>query len=614
MTRRLGWLLTLTAGLLISAAATATTAPWSGQAPELNVAMEALLAEEQLTGIAWTLLRPEEILSGAGGVRDGETNLPYDVQTRFHVGSITKTLLATGVFRLANEGAIALDSPATEYLPPDLSATLPAEFAKVSVRHLLDHSSGLGDAYLWQLFSEKASADSPLNAAFPNPRRQLQLRFEPGSRFSYSNMGYTLLGMVVEQAVGERYETYLNKHLLQPLGMQDSTFSYTTQSGPTADPNLAWGHLDDGSRFPTQPMFLRPAGQFTTTAPDLARFAQFLLGDGHIHGQPFIDQALLRAMGQQTSTEAAQQGLGAIYALGLARRDRHGVVGYCHSGSVIGFFSRFCLFPEAQKAYAFSINTDREQADYSRFDTLLIDALALPEAQEPPSGLLPQDLKKFEGLYIPSPNRFQMFAYLDTVFGVVRASVTEDSMRLVSLQSPARTLRPLGGYLFSADDRLRDSHVFYKDATGALSFSTGFQNHRKITAAFVIAHWLSLALGLTGFSWFLLRGVGLLIKHRRHAFGLPEAPAFIGCLLVFLPIPFFLNQSFTVLGDLTLASGLLALTTALLPVLTIWSLWRLKTSGKFSVAKVLNLSAAIALLQWTIVLAGYGMLPLRLWA
>jgi CubicO group peptidase (beta-lactamase class C family) len=122
--------------------------------------------------------------------------------------------------------------------------------------------------------------DTPLAAAFPEPEALLRIRVRPGSRFSYSNMGYTLLGMIIEAVTGERYETWLERQLLPPLSMHDSTFLFTTQEGDGADPTLAWGHVDDGSRYAASPVFLRPAGQFTTTAGDFAVHDAAFHGDG----------------------------------------------------------------------------------------------------------------------------------------------------------------------------------------------------------------------------------------------------------------------------------------------------------------------------------------------
>lgn len=574
-----------------------------------------IIGEEGLIGVAWSLvLENGDVSLGSSGVQDNSTGDHFTPGTRFHVGSLTKTLLATGMLRLASEGRVNLDARVLDYLPGLFVGEPPAGFSDIQVRHLLDHTAGLNDADMWQMFSERADPDRALSAAFPNPESQLRVRSQPGARFSYSNMGYTLLAMVIEAVVGVRYETYLDKHLLAPLAMQDSTFAFTTQEGKEADPRLAWGHVDDGSRYAASPMFLRPAGQFTTTTTDLARFAQFLLGNGEIDGQTFIDDTLMSARARPLGTEAANEGLIAGYALGLGRRDRHGVIGYCHGGNTAGFVAMLCIFPDEQKAFAYAVNTDSESADYGRLDGLFIEALGIARAHAPPAASPGADISQWQGRYVFSPNRFQAFEYLDNVFGSLSVSVDGGSLTLASMQKEARHLRPTGERLFSANDRTTTSHVFYRGENGEFLVSDGFQTFEKTATFYLIAHWISIFFGLAGLVWILISGSYSLVRHRLKLFQRPEAPAFISSVLLFTPIPFFFAQPFMALGDATFASVLLAAVTLLLPIGMLLSILLARKNWKEARMNLLNTAAAASVLQWCLVLIAAGMLPLRLWA
>ena len=172
---------------------------------------------------------------------------------------------------------------------------------------------------LWQIFTLRADPRAPLARAFDRDPDLLRVRTEPGSQFSYSNMGFTLAAMAIESITGERYETWLGRELLGPLGMADSTFEFRSQTGPDADARLAWGHQENFEPVAALPVWLRPATQFTTTAHDMTLAMRFLMSDGRIDGAPFIDETLLRAMGR-ASTEAAKAGLATGYGLGLATR------------------------------------------------------------------------------------------------------------------------------------------------------------------------------------------------------------------------------------------------------------------------------------------------------
>ena len=592
--------------------------PWTfvcqATGADLQADIEAVLRDEGLTGGAWSIVEENgEVRLGAAGLRDNSSGSEFTTDTRFHVGSLTKTLLATGVLRLVTEGLIALYAPAGGYLP-NLSFQNPWRGqSDVTVRHLLDHTSGLDDARLWQMFSERPEPDMPLIAAFPEPMDQLQIRSRPGSRFSYSNMGYTLLGMIIESVAGSRYETYLDDHVLGPLAMHDSTFLFTTQEGTVADPTLAWGHVDDGSRYAASPIFLRPAGQFTTTAADLARFAQFLLSDGVIDGRQFVHEALMRSPGKPAGTEAANGGLVAGYALGLGRRDRHGVVGYCHGGNIVGFVAMFCVFPDENKAFAYSINTDSETADYGRLDGLFVRALQIAAASSPPAVSPAPDITQWHGWYVLSPNRFETFEYLDNVFGAIRISSEGDSVTLASMQQDLRRLRPVGEGIYIANDRATSSHVFLRGEEDEYLISDGFRTYEKVSTIYLVAHWVSLLLGLTGLAWLLLAGMISLIRYRTRILSQSQAPAFIVLVLLFTPIPFFMTQSFMALGDLTVASGLLAAGTMMLPVGMLVTIMRVRKTWEKSRADRLGGLAAACVLQWCVVLIVAGMLPFRLW-
>ncbi len=581
---------------------------------DLEDAWKRISVEEGLTGIVWSLVHDSgEISSGSAGVQDSSTGEGFAPDTRVHVGSLTKTLLATGILRLATEGRIDLDAPALRYLTGVFPDDPPTKFSDVTVRHLLDHTGGLNDAHMWQLFSERAGPDAPLVAAFPDPASQLKVRSRPGSRFSYSNMGYTLLGMIIESVAGERYETYLDEQLLVPLEMHDSTFAFTTQEGEHADPTLAWGHVDDGSRYAASPVFLRPAAQFTTTATDLARFARFLMGDGAIEGRSFVDETLMRSRGTPLGTGAAEAGLIAGYALGLGRRDRHGVVGYCHGGNIVGFVAMLCVFPGENKAFAYSVNTDSETANYGRLDKLLIEALEISDAPTPRTESPDLDFANWRGRYVLSPNRFEMFEYLDTVFGAMKLFEQGDSFVLAPMQGDDRRLRPVGDRLYSANDRATTSHALFLGDDGEYLISDGFLTYEKVPAAYLIAHWTSVLFGIAGLTWILIAGSVSLLRYRSGFLRRPEAPAYVASVLLFAPIPLFLTQSFMALGDVTPASSLLALVTFVLPIGMFATVLLAKKTWKTARIDLLNGAAAASVLQWCAVLAAAGLLPFRLW-
>lgn len=583
-------------------------------AAELDADLAATLRQQGLTGATWSLSDPVAgVRVGAAGLKDARSGLPLRPDDKVLVGSIAKTLLATGTLRLVSQGRLRLDQPVAELLPGIVFDNPWAESDPVRLRHLLDHSAGLDDARFSQVFSTRPGPDTPLAQAFADDGGRVRVRSRPGTRTSYSNTGYTLLGMAIEAVVGERYETYLDRELLQALGMRDSSFAYATQSGAGADPRLAMGHFEHGSAHAIVPTYLRPAGQFATTAADMARLARFLMSDGRIDGRPYIDPTLLRGMGRPHRTEAAGAGLNVGYALGLITRDRHGAVGRCHGGSTIGYRAMLCLFPRQQRAFFLSVNADSETADYGALDRRLIQALALPAAAPAPTRPSSLSLRDWEGFYVPSPNRFATFAWLDTTLGFARLRREGAALRLTPFQGKPTVLTPLGGALFRAEDRLVASHALLTAADGAQVIATGLQSYQRIALWKLLALWTSLAAGAAGLLWLLLGGSARAALRRLRVRDPAFAP-WLATLALLLPLPLFYRQSFLRLGDLTWASGVLAAVTCALPAALLFGLWRYLRLRPAGAAAKLDAAAMLAILQWTLVLAAWGLWPLRLWA
>lgn len=476
------------------------------------------------------------------------------------------------------------------------------------LRHLLDMTSGLDDARFWHVFSTHSHADAPLAAAFPKGSGVLRIRSRPGARFSYSNMSYTLLGMVIEQIVKQRYERYLDAQLLAPLGMHDSTFAFVSQS---SDARLAMGHFENGVTHPAMASYVRPAGQFTTTAADMGRFAQFLMSDGSVGGKPYIDPALLRQMGEPNGTEAARAHLTVGYGLGLRQTDRHGAIAKCHSGNAIGFRAVLCLFPSTRQAFFIAINADSETADYHRVDALLVKALMpTPPVAPLPAAPAAFDSQDWEGFYIPSPNRFESMRLVDTVFNAMRVRRKAGVLRLEPFQSAAIALTQVDGSLFRAPGKLLASHVLLISADGARIISNGTQSYEKVSLMRLLPLWFSVAAGLMGLACILLMA-GTRLALRRMSLRDPLLAPFAGALALLLPLPFFYRQSFMQLGDVTLASGLLAAVTAALPVAMLIGLaMALRNKTWKSAGPV----AMLAVLQFALMLAAWDWLPFRLWA
>jgi CubicO group peptidase (beta-lactamase class C family) len=607
----------LAAAICGSFAVTLLACPATAQVPRdpLTTSIETVLVEEDLVGATWSLVTPDGTTIGAAGLNDASRQRPMSPDDRVQVGSVAKTLVATGVLRLATLGRIDLDAPVARYLPDVPIQNRWEPESPLRVRHLLDHTGGLDDARMWQVFSLRADPDAPLRAGLTRPGGTVQVRHRPGERFSYSNTGYLLLGMLIEATTGSRYERWLEAELLAPLGMTRSTFAFVTQTGPAADPTLAMGHFDPQTTSAAVPIQVRPASQFTTTAADMARFASFLMGDGAVSGRVLVDDRLLKGMSVATTTEAARAGLRAGYALGLARRDRHGVVGRCHLGNIGAFRSAICLYLEQQRAFFVAFNSDPEDGRFDRVEALLVEALELaPPALQPiePPGV---DPAHWEGIYRVRPGRFEQFAYLDELLGITRVRWDGEALNLEPLAGSVRTLSPVGGALFRAPDRREPTHVLLRTAARVPVVGDGMRTLERVNVVGVWALWVSAAVGITALAYLLSVGAVRSVGAWRRGAWRDEPlrwPAL--CLLLLVVAPgLYLGQSFLEIGDPTPANVVLALLTGALPMTLVVAGVQRMRAGVGTTGARLDLVAIAGLLQWCAVLAAWGLVPLLLW-
>jgi CubicO group peptidase (beta-lactamase class C family) len=584
--------------------------------PTLEAEFAAGLKEEGLAGAVWSEVLPDGTVKvGASGLRDAARQVPMQANTRMQVGSVGKVALALGVLRLISEDKLTLDTPLQQVLP-ELALRNPwLASDPVRIRHLLAHTSGLDNVRFWQAFSLKPAPETPLAAAFDGGGNLLRVRTRPGSRYAYSNMGYGLLGMVIERVTGQPYERYLDAQLLQPLGMADSTFAFATQTGPHADPRLAMGYFEHGVAQPAVPQYLRPAAQFTTTAADMAKLAQFLMGDGKLQGTQFIDLALMGALSEPAGTDAAQAGLATGHGLALAVRDRHNVVGACHPGTAVGFRAMLCIYPEQDSAFFVAFNTDAERADYERFNRLLLRDLELPLRAPAPQGTPAPTVENWQGVYVPSPSAMASMAWVDAVFGFTRVKWDGESLFLIPFQGEPKELEPVGGLLFRASDRSTASHVLMQE-DGKHVLSDGLRSYERASMLRMLVLWGSLALGAAGLLYVLVVGIWRAALRRLGRGDHLFAPL-LSLLALLLPLPFFYFQSYLRLGDVTVASVLLTVATAALPLATAFGLarcWRSRgTLAEAGSWAKWDWVALLAALQLLLVLAWWGLLPLRLW-
>jgi len=336
----------------------AVVAPQPGPAPELTKAdfetfLDALIPSQlrnrNIAGAVVSVVKDGQVLFQKGyGYADVEEKKPVLAdQTLFRPGSISKLFTATAVMQLVEQGKLDLDRDVNDYLDFSIPKTYPEP---VTLRQLLTHTGGFQET-LKNLFVAHETDIKPLRTYLVN---EMPARiFPPGKIPSYSNYGFTLAGYIVERVSGEKFEHYIEDHILRPLGMNNSTFDQPLP--PRLAPQMSKGYLS-ASKKPRDFEFVQaaPAGALTTTAADMTRFMLAFLQDGAVDGVSILKPETVRQMEtRQFEFHPMLPGLGITFMEYLTDPVRI----IAHGGDTVYFHSDMILIPEAHLGYFLSYNT-----------------------------------------------------------------------------------------------------------------------------------------------------------------------------------------------------------------------------------------------------------------
>jgi len=299
-------------------------------------------------------------LGAASGLANRQTRQPMRPELRFRAGSMTKSLVAAVVLRLAAEGRLSLADPLERWLP----GTLPYG-DRVSLRQLLNHTGGVPHHTAALEQTLYASRPGRLRAWTPQALVAMiadeRPAFPAGTTWSYSNTGYVLLGLVVEAASQRALGQELDRSILEPLGLQDTLLPDGAPEipGPSAHgyslPLGPHGEAVDGPLldFTVQnPSWAGAAGALVSTLPDLTRFFRALLGEG------LLPPPLLAEMTTMVTVPPGSIPLPLYdrYGLGLLEVETPAGPLLGNAGGIPGFLSIVLSTPDGRRQLGLMIN------------------------------------------------------------------------------------------------------------------------------------------------------------------------------------------------------------------------------------------------------------------
>jgi CubicO group peptidase (beta-lactamase class C family) len=349
---------------------------------QLQPLLERFVQWQEIPGLAIGIIENNRLVyAHAFGVKQlGRSAEPVTTRSLFHMASITKPFVATAIMQLVERGMLDLDAPVVKYLPYFRLAD--DRYNQITVRQMATHTSGMPDVedYEW----DKPQYDDGALERYVRSLTNQKLLFPPGERVRYSNMAFEVLGDVVAKASGESFDDYVQRHILTPLQMTDSTL-LLKQASPAL---LTWGHeLDEqGVPFPSRVFpynrMHSPSSNLHSNVLDMARWAIANMNRGELEGHRILQSTTHDIMW----TPAHQLGgrgedgqvaaVGVSWFLGVYRGTRM----ITHEGGDTGYRTDLVLLPDKRIAVVWMENADWAANDNSLTRAALDVALGVTPA------------------------------------------------------------------------------------------------------------------------------------------------------------------------------------------------------------------------------------------
>ena len=296
------------------------------------------IKERNIPGLSLAVIRDGKVIKATGyGFANLEHKVPATKDTVYEIGSISKQFAAEAVMILVEEGKIHLDDSINKYLPPNA----PETWQKITVRNLLNHTSGLKDWTELKDFSYRREYSAE---EFVDLVKPFSLIYQPNSNWSYSNTNLPLIGIIVEKASGKSFEEFVTERIIKPLAFPSIRFKHQQDVVPNRATGYEWRNDKWENGEPFRPKVIAASGGILATAIDLAKWWEAVL-QGKIVKQTSLEQMLQPAKLNDGRTVA--------HGFAFFTNTFNGNKFIFHSGSTVGGFgSGVYYFPKEKLTIA----------------------------------------------------------------------------------------------------------------------------------------------------------------------------------------------------------------------------------------------------------------------
>ncbi|NOT62382.1 MAG: beta-lactamase family protein [Acidobacteria bacterium] len=308
------------------------------QADKVDDYVKAEMQRQHIPGTSIAVVKDGKIIKAEGyGLANVELNVAARAETVYQIGSVSKQLISAGILLLMQDGKLSLDDKISKYLEGT-----PETWKDITIRHFLTHTGGVvREAPGFDPFKIQADADV-IKTAYPLP-----LRFAPGEKWEYCNVGYFSLAEIIRKVSGKPWGEFLQERLFLPLEMTVTRTTTTKEIVANRADGYVWRNnkLDNAESY----FALRPSGAFLSSVLDLAKWDAALYGDK-------VLQAAVRE--QMWSPVKLNSGATHPYGFGWELGDIAGHKLVNHGGSLPGFRSQLMRFLDDKLTIIVLANSD----------------------------------------------------------------------------------------------------------------------------------------------------------------------------------------------------------------------------------------------------------------
>ncbi|MEL6628895.1 MAG: serine hydrolase domain-containing protein [Bacteroidota bacterium] len=426
--------------------------------------IEKYMRATQIPGAMISIVNADSVIFVGGlGYADARKKELVNEHHLFRQGSISKSFTAMGLFHLLQSTPYDLNSSIREIDPDIPFFNLWADTEPVRISHVLEHTSGFEDFHLHAMYSRKKDQRPSLKDMLKDHQQSLHSRWPPGTRKAYANPNYIVAGHLIEVLSGLPFEEYIQKQLLEEMGMQQSGYYFT----PPGELSFATGHRREDSDFTSIPFATingSPAGDFCANAKDMASFLQYMLSrDSSIFDRTEFD----RIETPKTSL-AARHGLEYGYGLGNYSIWKNGYLFHGHGGQIDGFAARYVYSRAADLGVAIAMNRNgNENAFVDEILGLLVPEIRDDSVQRIILPIPDTLANAFTGFYEFSSPKSKLIAFTDRMLAGISLDFQEDKViTRTLLGKPKDSLFYAGNNQFYLNDEGEPSVIMLTTNTG----------------------------------------------------------------------------------------------------------------------------------------------------